>query len=352
MIRKRKDNQNINREKHAFTLVELLIVLLISFIVLAAAIPRIRMLSRDRAIRETSRIVGSIFTKAREEAVINGNSGVVLRRNSNFVADGQWYATTKLGILRAVPDYVGDQPFAKGATPSRGATRHSHNEVDIPIPVEQEDNPPVMAGDSISLNYSPAQFLIEEVKYDFSANGHAILRIKLDANSGTYPSIPPAFEDVPFAIHRLPILRRSSLEQLPGGCIIDLRYSGSPIFGSDLKLAESKYKNYEIEFIFDGSGSVDKILYWELNTKNVRTGRFLGNPPSSRIYLLVTETLLAASDSSLASDIAMWVTIDPDSTSPTVGYNTAQRGNLPAASADLEDIVDRARGNASNEASP
>ena len=348
-----KGCKNSKHEKRAFTLIELLFVLLISFIVLAAAIPRIRMVSKDRAIRETSRIVGSMFTKAREEAMINGRSGIVLRRNSNFAAKGQWYASTKLGILRAVPKYVGDQPYAKGANPIRGATRSSHTEVDIPIPIEQKENPPVVAGDSISLNYSPVQYLIKEVSYDFSEDDQPILRLELEVNSGGYPSIPPEFEDVPFAIHRQPILRQSSLEELPRGYLIDLRYSGAPVFDSDFNPSEPEFENYEIEFIFNNSGAIDKVLYWELDAQNFRTGCFAKKLHSSSVYLLVTEALLSPEESPLASELAMWVKIAPYSITPTVGYNTPQQDSVYAAGPQrIEDVVDRARGNAGFEANP
>lgn len=333
-----------NESTRAFTLIELLLVLLVATIVLSVAIPRIRVVSKERGIRESARVVGSLISKASDEATINGTAGIVIRRNPNFSVEGRWYAATNLGILRAVPIYVGDQPFSKGATPSRGANRISDIHVDIPRPFEQDENPPVNIGDKISLNNSPVQFSIEDIEPEFSDEGRAVLRLELDVNPGSYPSIPPKFEDVPYAIHRQPILRQSSLQDLPQGHIIDLRFSGhDPVFESVVEDADPEFENYDIEIIFDRSGYVTSMFYRELDADNIRTGRSVKRTPEKPIYLLIAESPLSNDTSPLASPLSMWVTIQLQSTNALVGYNIPQPGEL-TSEAQLKRIVVQARG--------
>ena len=330
-----------------FTLIELLFVMLIALIVLAVAIPRIRMVSKERGIRETARIVGSTISKASDEATINGTAGIVIRRNPNFSTGNRWYASTELGILRAVPIYVGDQPYAKGANPSRGANRISDTEVDIPRPIEHDENPPVEAGDKISLNHASVQFDIKCVTPELSDEGFAVLRLELDVNPGSYPSIPPEFEDVPYAIHRHPTLRRSSLQKLPEGYIIDLRFSGiDPVFDRLVADVDPPFKNYDIEIIFDKAGYLAGMFYRELDANNVRTNRFVKKRPGDAIYLLIAEAPLSNDASPLASDLSMWVTIQLQSTNALVGYNVPQSETSVRRTegAELSSIVENARG--------
>lgn len=342
----------LKSQKRAFTLIELLFVILVAGIVLAVAIPRIRIVSKERGVRETSRIVGSIISKASDEAVINGAAGIVIRRNPNFFSGTQWYASTQLGILRAVPVYVGDQPYARGATPSRGANRISPTLVEVPRPIEQDDNPPIVPGDRISFNYSPVQFEINNVATVVNGQGRSVLRLQLNANAGSYPSIAPEFEDVPYVVHRQPVLRQSSLQELPEGFIIDLRFSGFDIvFESLIEDPDTPFENYDIEIIFDEFGYVAKALYKEVDANNVRTGRFVRRIPNEPIYFLVTEIPDSPQRSPLANDLAMWVAIKLQSTSPFVGYNVPQRENF-VAGVFIPFEVPRARGIATQGAAP
>ena len=334
-----------------FTLIEILIVMLIVTMLMAIAIPRIRMVTREQSLREGARIVGSLIGKARDEAMLNGTAGVVLRRNTNFEFDNSWFACTEIGALRAVPDYVGDQIYLKGATPSRGAFKFSGSKIDIPYPIEQQDNPPVTVGDSISINHSSSRFEILEVEPTQSSDGAPVLRLKVDVN-GTYPSLPPSFEDVPFLIRRRPRLRRSSTQQLGGRRIIDLRYSGfDPVFESTVKEGGYEFSNYDIEILFNKSGHIGKLLYWELNGSNQRTGALVTRTTGLPIYLLVTDTP-ASNSMSPFSRLAFWVTIHFQPSSPAIGYSEILQRDplldgLPGATASQ---AIKARGIANDEA--
>jgi len=65
----------------AFTLIEVLVVITILSILTALAIPRLRVVNKERGMREASRVVASSFAQASQRAVNEGVSGVLLRRN-------------------------------------------------------------------------------------------------------------------------------------------------------------------------------------------------------------------------------------------------------------------------------
>lgn len=301
----------------AFTVLELLLVLMVVTVLLGIAVPGLRLVTRERAIREAARVVGSTISKARDEAAIDKSAGVLLRRNPNFVDDGTWFASTELGILRAVPDYVGDQVYVKGEFPSLGANRISGSQVEIPYPIEQESSSPVAVGDLISLNNSSAKFEITKVEMEESDDGAAVLRLTLDVGD-LYPRIPPKFEDVPFVVQRRPRLQRSSLRELPGSTLIDLRFSGiDPVFEPVVQDLDPDFKNYEIEILFERGGYLSRILYWELSAGNQRTGRKVTRKSTASMFLLITEAALS-DDSFPLADTGFWVKTKFHPASPTV----------------------------------
>ena len=122
---------NLKNRKHAFTLVEILVVVSILVILTGLLVPRLRVISNERQIREAARNVSSLFSRASQAAIIDGVSGVVLERNPNV--SRQWPNLTvsgdpalgggplnlapfnfrhgghRLSLLRSVPDFRGDR---------------------------------------------------------------------------------------------------------------------------------------------------------------------------------------------------------------------------------------------------
>jgi prepilin-type N-terminal cleavage/methylation domain-containing protein len=347
--------KKLNKRNAGFTLVEILVVLVIATIVLSIAIPRIRTINRERGIREAARVVGSTLSDAGQRAATDGIAGFLIRPNRNYSDGGRWIIASEIGILRAVPNYVGDQSFVQGETPIRGASRVDANTISIPVPLEHSENPPVRAGDWISINNSPVQ-------YEISSTNRAGIRLQLDLDvnaTGGYPSLPPAFTDVPFVVHRQPKLLRSSIEFLPDQYAIDLRFSGfttgtSPVFPSPVTANGVSYDNYEIEILFDDSGVVDRVFFQGLDASGNRTGDFTTRTPSSQMYFLITETPETAEENPTADELALWITVNTQTANPTIGYNTPQPEETMADvnNTGLATVLNRARRDANESASP
>jgi len=77
-----KQHQNHRR---GVTLVELLVVISILSVMTAIMIPRLRVINKDRNIREAARVVGSTLVKASNRAVNEGVAGLIAERHDNFV---------------------------------------------------------------------------------------------------------------------------------------------------------------------------------------------------------------------------------------------------------------------------
>lgn len=329
-------NRNSNKEAakiRGFTIIELLFVLIVATILLSVAIPRIRLLTQERGVREAARIVASKFSIASEQARANGTAGVLIRRNPNFVDGAYWFAATEIGVLRAVPNFVGDQSYEKGLQPPLGATKTSSTEVEIPIPIEFREQSPIKPGDWISFNHTPAQYEITETNSGNSITDASlpILKLKLEVKEESFPQLPPKLDDAPYVIHRQPKLRRSSLQQLPSQYLIDLRFSGYdnvvPVFDRSVEVGDTAFENYDIVFLFNRSGEIEKVYFHEVDQRNRRTGVVASHRPNSAIHLLVAQTANSYNTSPLADALSLWVKIGPNTGSAIVSYIDPQREN-------------------------
>ena len=104
------------------TLIELLVVISILVVLAGFLIPRLRMLNKDRNLREAARIVASSFSTASQRGVSDGVAGIEIVRNGNIVdTGGVNYAGTVVYQLRKVPNYTGDVAGSLAAIAAGGA---------------------------------------------------------------------------------------------------------------------------------------------------------------------------------------------------------------------------------------
>ncbi|MFK7769892.1 MAG: prepilin-type N-terminal cleavage/methylation domain-containing protein, partial [Mariniblastus sp.] len=221
------------------TLVELLVVVSILVIVTAFTIPRLRVINKDRNMREAARIVGSAFSKASNRAIVEKSAGLLIERNPNYL-DGSnvYFAGTRIFTLRALPPFGGDSEFdptlsgvaSNGANVIAPAPGFPNTmSVSVLTPLEHTStNPMIQINDRIRLNYSSVTYLI--VGVDPLPSGRLQLHLSLGlSGQAVMPSFPltgATAPGLPYVVYRQPRKLQSSQTDLPDGYVIDLRYSG------------------------------------------------------------------------------------------------------------------------------
>ena len=78
--------QSPKKPRNAFTLIEVLVVVSLLIVLTALLIPRLRIINNERQIREASRKVASMFSRASQAAIYDEVSGVMIERNPNVVS--------------------------------------------------------------------------------------------------------------------------------------------------------------------------------------------------------------------------------------------------------------------------
>ena len=317
-------NYPTHKTRTGFTLVEILVVIVIATVVLSIAIPRIRTINKERSTREAARIVGSAFANAGQRARIDGVAGVRLTRNANFLQGTFQFAAAEVSLLRSVPNYVGDTEGAMIQNDVPAAT--PNNLISILMPLEQDELNIVRAGDLISFNGSSVTYRILAVNEDTDESGNpAIGTMQLQLDLAGY--LPGPAHESSFSISRRPRVLRSSTSTLPSNQIIDLRFSGFEVLDGQLPsrltsvfepIIGGVENNFDIDFIFDEEGAVDRI-YYNNPAATFRT-------PLGPLYFFVTEAPNSVETSepvATQDNTSLWVSISSLSSSTNIGYNNS-----------------------------
>ncbi len=323
-----------NRSR-GLTLIELLVVVAIMAALTAVMIPRMRIVNKDRGIREAARIVASAFGKASNRAVDEGIAGIIIESNPNFIGDAGAstdvrYAGTTIYQLRRVPPYIGDDFNAKAT--SMGAT------VTIPKPLEYDayaGTPKqfVQRYDYISFNGSSYRYLIQNV-----APTGSNLNITLDLNTGYAPQPQLGATGVPFVIHRQPQKLESSRVDLPAGHMIDLRYSGPVVadpnaaFGTafNQQIDDTIANANQIRILFGPQGGVDRFYFYNNLTGFSGTGAVIGEIPQSTLYWFVSAYETEPGIQPIDRPSNMWVTLNHLTGSVNVASTAPPTGAVDA----------------------
>ena len=331
-----KYNLKHNRSQ-GITLIELLVVVAIISVLTAIMVPRLRVINKDRNIREAARIVGGALAKANARAIEEGVSGLLIERNDNFVdATGVTYGGTRLYLMRKLPPFAGDDEGSEATIPTAGPPPPPGTfVVNIPTPIEHTaTNPIIRVGDQIRLNHTSVVYPIVNVAVGTSGGLDLSLSLGLGANLG-FGSVRPELTGTggyPYLIFRQPRKLESTRVDLPDGYMIDVRYSGP--LGAFNQV--TGLTNDTIELYFNQNGAIDRYAYtdnmgvWDNDEDNTIQGSF---------YFFITAFEPDVAALPIFSNSNMWVSIDSSTGSVNVAYNAP-----PPATFTLAEQVQYARG--------
>jgi prepilin-type N-terminal cleavage/methylation domain-containing protein len=299
------------KQNSGITLIELLVVISILGVLTAVMLPRLRMINKDRNVRETARVVGSMLANASQNAVNDGTAGVIIERNKNFVdGDGVIYGATTMYLMRKVPVYTGDLlPFQNLATVL------DDYEVSIAIPFDDDT---ILKNDYISFNYSSVKYRIT------SPNpSSGILVLSPGLGGVVLPPLPVTdpVTELPFIVHRQPRKLASSRVDLPDGYLIDMRYSGPVNSNTDKSIFDvdvpDDYLSRTVQIIFNSKGAVDRFYF--------HNGTVIDSAiPNAPLFFYISEyeTDPLANHGVLDSPANLWVTLNNSTGATNVASNT------------------------------
>lgn len=268
--------RNFNHSK-GITLIELLTVIAIMVVLMALLIPQLRMVTKDRAAREAARVVGSTFVDASHKARSDGFAGIVIARNQNVVREDTggnniFYAGYEMYQLRQPPSYIGNATGDTAAVVIGNAINGigvGFMEVTFPRSLDPTVMPTVPApsySGFLRLNGSKTLFPILGPGPNDTVGGPDVSVL---CQIPSHLETPAAFAAAPFEVVRQPILRQTSLIDLPKGHMINLNYSG-PIDFADAdgdnwtwtafsQSVPAAFQTEAIYIIFDDQGGIDRI---------------------------------------------------------------------------------------------
>ncbi len=339
--------------RHAgLTMIELMIVIAILVAVTAVAIPVIRMVNRDRKIREGAREVNGMLAQARDNALITGRSGIEFVRNIRYVdANGVYFASTSMYLLKFLPPYSGDSVNSI----VQSITHVNANTFNVVVPAPASPTVVINVGDELQLDHRGPRYTIT-LPPVFIPGGMLIqCQIPVDPISGaTQHPLPPAFnpasaqQRMAFKIFRRPIRNESTRVELPAGLYIDLRLSGH-IDSADADSAAgtattfslagvtgpTNVQQFSVIAMFDGTGSIDRIYPNGLTATGLSTGTtgiFPYYIPAEPLYMLVVSDPTGERPvvDNLANTDNLWLKTD---------NKTGQTSTSPVSELDASDTV-------------
>lgn len=295
------------------TLLELLIVVAVATLLLAAAVPLLRLPLQGRKVREAAREVHLFLTQARARAVELGRPvGVLIRRADPAFPNGSFFSQ-QLYLVESPPPYAGDDSNARAVIPSPT----------LNVPFSAQLNNSALApllisvGDLIQFDFQQPLYRITMLSQPDPTNQPDVVDVQfapLRVTSATPPPPPASLpgggqRPVPYQIFRSPIrlggisatgqtvIRTSGAPlDLPNGVVIDLTVSGMEPHLNQFTAADPNDADpwtpstvpdtTDVVILFGPSGQVEQVyhgLYITLSG-NLQT---VGIDPPGMIYLLI-----------------------------------------------------------------
>ncbi len=300
------DNSHIHETRRGFTLIEMLLVMSIMLVLAAMVIPKLRVVTADRKIREAARVVESMFATARDDAMVNGFAGIEIVRNPNYTN-----GATKLFRMRILPPYAGDFVGDVASVSQNAMTLN----FEFQLPVGASYPPPIndyAVNDFVQFNLRGPLYRISGAP----VGGPYVLDVDL-----SYQVVPPLAVGVPFKIFRKSVRVVSSEVNLPRGQYIDLALSGFGIpalTGTD-----------SVAVMYDTHGAIERFYPTYVTGGAASTG-FL---PPAPLFLLVASDEEANGIAPLDNISNLWITVNQTNGAVNTSEMGANTGSLDAARA-------------------
>ncbi len=336
------------KPRHAFTLVELLIVMAIIILIAAVTLPSLKGLLADQKVSQAARLVQGYAQAAKARAVATGRPVALIIDRLRYDAGGGATANdslvanntcTRLSTGDVFPPYQGDWAGATGELYDLPASSSDPNANDgfadaIRIAAAQaaslfdlSTNPPtssgmVRAGDLLELGPRRQRFVLNADPVFDMTNSQVILSFTNPpwaagtgpGNVTNKPMVEPVWSvprgdpgigsgpSVAFRVYRTPSKSLAQGISLPRGTCIDLHFSGMGQTGRDFSSDSihatntsgaaypSTNPNYgPIYIVFNPRGTVD-TWYSQNRAASVVAPLFQPGAPTGLIHLLVGVT--------------------------------------------------------------
>lgn len=276
--------------RRAFTLVELLVAVAISLLLVAIAIPALKLNLRGQSIREAARQINSFIDEARSQAAGSGRPfGVMIERDGNG-SYGNPRRAYRLYHCEVPTPYTGDLlPAPEAADPRLKAGSRAYISMWTP-------NGSGTGGVGVAwLTYASLRMVMpgDEIAFDGSSTRYQIVGavdqiaptptwVQIKFSSGTSPppttgsEVPPTDAATPpasmtlghsFRIYRQPVKIASSVLELPRSAAIDLDWSGVGADGLQLSefnqiVGAANFQQFALNpivILFEPSGAVRSV---------------------------------------------------------------------------------------------
>jgi len=328
------------------TLVELLIVISVAVLLMAAAIPLLRMPLKDRKIREGSRQLSAFVMRCKARAAeLRRPVGLLLRRassGSSDFADRSAYAT-QMYMVETPPPYMGDDSTAGARIVRSTPPYQAQLSGSALFPVL------VAVGDSIRFNYHGPLYRIRSFAPD--PMNPTLINVEFiwpthpnsvgPAVTPTLPTLPlPTPIQIPFQVYRSPYVATTGPAtlltnppvDLPNGVVIDLSVSGMGATDNQFFPADPGDTSAVI-IMFGPNGDVVRV-YDSITVPGNPPFQLTDFDPSGSIFLLIGRM-----DGVIPTDVFTRGDInanlmDPTSIWVTIGHRTGKVTSTENASLD------------------
>jgi type II secretion system protein H len=325
--RAQRQETRAQRLPRGLTLVELLVVIVILTMVTAATIPLMAPVTGARKVRESARLLASVFAQAQSRALATGRpAGVWIQRLASGPNDFVDRANQAIDLFlcESPPPYSGDTALARAMVEADG------NNLVVTI-INDLPQSYVFIGDRIRFNYRGPVYRIAgvgprvNVQSTYADGSMTGKNMAINLQATDIP--PPLNVQLPFQIFRQPVKTADEPVTLPVGAIVDLGFSGVgngmefavPLAGATASAntpsaAATGIPHRPVLVMFGPSGNLDSV-YFGHRPRTLSTPQFEPYKPLTAVYLLIGQQTgdNAAAVPNYMNQENVWVAVNPQS---------------------------------------